>query len=136
MSDRPSSVAAVLPMPDILPLVLQHLAGDLASLCACALVDRDSNRAASAVLYRDIVFSPPWTATLDLNEAHRYSVSSRTTMVCYWRETHHYQTMAQILATWDHTPVRNTPSSCRLCKDRRNWGYGRFERRKGQFESN
>jgi hypothetical protein len=81
MSDQPT-VAAVLPMTDILPLVLQHLTGDLASLCACALVDRNSNRVASALLYRDIIFSPPWTATLDLNEAHKYSASSHTATVC------------------------------------------------------
>lgn len=77
MSDQPTSMAAaVLPMTDILPLVLQYLAGDLVSLCACALADRSSKRVASVILYRDIVFSPPWTATLDLNEAHKYSVRS------------------------------------------------------------
>lgn len=82
MSDQPTSVAAVLPMTDILPLVLEYLTGDIASLYACALVDNNSNRAASAILYRIIVFSPPWTATLDLNEARKYSVRSYTTAVC------------------------------------------------------
>lgn len=78
MSDQPTSVTAALPMADILPLVLQYLSKDLASLCACALVDRSSNRAASAVLYRHIVFAPPWTTALDLNEARKYSVRSST----------------------------------------------------------
>ena len=63
-------------MVDILPLVLQYLSSDLTSLCACALLDRNSNRAVSAVLYRHIVFAPHWTRTLDLKEAQKYSVRS------------------------------------------------------------
>lgn len=81
MSHQPTSMAAVLPMADILPLVLEYFARDLVSLCACALVDRNSNRAASMILYRDIIFSPPWAATLDLNEAHKYSVRFYTNVV-------------------------------------------------------
>lgn len=88
MSDQPTSV--VLPMTDILPLVLQYLIGDLTSLCACALVDHSSNRAASTILYRDIIFSPPWTATLDLNEAHKYSVRSHMAAVCKMDAHHHH----------------------------------------------
>jgi hypothetical protein len=61
-------------MADILPLVFQYLSGDHPSLYSCTLVDRSANRAASAVLYHHILFSPPWTATLDLNEAQKYSV--------------------------------------------------------------
>ena len=66
-------------MADIFPLVLQHLSEDLASLSICALLDRNSNRAASAVLYRHLVFAPPWTTTLDLREAQKYSVGYRHT---------------------------------------------------------
>ena len=77
LNDQQTSLVAALPMQDILPLVLQYLSADPASLHACALVDRDSNKAASAVLYRHIVFSPPLTAVLDLNESRKYSVRSR-----------------------------------------------------------
>lgn len=76
MSNQPTSVASALPMADILPLVLQYLSKDLTSLYACALVDRNSNGAASAILYRNIVFAPPWTAALDLREVQRFSVRS------------------------------------------------------------
>ena len=76
MSTQWTSVASVLPMADILPLVLQYLSKDLASLYACALVDRNSNGAASAALYRHIAFVPPWTTTLDLREVQKYSVRS------------------------------------------------------------
>jgi len=76
MCDQPASVASALPMADILPSVLQYLSKDIASLYACALVDHNSNGAASAAIYRHIVFAPPWTTTLDLREAHKYSVRS------------------------------------------------------------
>jgi hypothetical protein len=135
MSDQPTPVAAVLPMADILPLVLQYLVGDLNSLCACALLDRNSNRAASAILYRDITFSPPWTATLDLNEAHKYSVRPHATPVRSKMDAHNHRTVIQIPAAGNDTSLRNAPSSCRLCKDGGNWGYGSFERREAQFES-
>jgi len=72
-------MTSALPMADILPIVLQYLSEDFASLCTCALLDRNSNRAASAVLYRHIVFTPPWTTTLDLREAQKYSVGCRHT---------------------------------------------------------
>lgn len=88
MSDQPSPSAVTLPMSDILPLVLQYLSGDFVSLCACALVDRGSHKAASAVLYRDIVFSPPSTATLDLNEARKYSVRFRHPTAFHKSDTH------------------------------------------------
>jgi hypothetical protein len=84
MSDQLTSESATsaLPMVDILPLVLQYLSKDIVPLYACALVDRNSNRATSAVLYRHIVFSPPWTTVLDLREVQKYSVRSwRTTVV-------------------------------------------------------
>lgn len=84
-------MSVMLPMTDILPLVLQYLAGDSTSLCACALADRNSNRAASAILYRDIIFSPPWTAELDLNEARKYLVRSHIAALCKMG-THHYRT--------------------------------------------
>ena len=77
MSDQPTTAAAALPMVDILPLVLQYLSKDLASLCACALVDRNSNRAASALLYRRIAFALPWTTGLDLREDQKYSVRTQ-----------------------------------------------------------
>ena len=81
MRDQPTSVAAALPMADILPLVLQYLSDDLASLSACASVDRNSNGATSAVLYRHIVFTPPWTTALDLREVQKYSVRFQCTTV-------------------------------------------------------
>lgn len=130
MSDQSTTMATALPMADILPIVLQYLSRDLASLCACALVDRHSNRAASAVLYRNIVFSPPWTAALDLNEAQKYSVRSHCTTVVLEVDIH------CIPATGNYTALRRTPSLCRLCKDCRNRGYGRFKTRKGGFKSN
>jgi len=81
MSNQPIPVASALPMADILPLVLQYLSKDLVSLSACALVDRNSNGAASAVLYRHVVFAPPWTTALDLKEIQKYSVRSYSTAV-------------------------------------------------------
>ena len=80
MSDQPTSAVAALPMADILPLVLQHLSKDLASPCACGLVNHSLNRAASTVLYHHIVFAPPWTTALDLNEARKYSVRFQYTL--------------------------------------------------------
>ena len=89
MSDQPTSMASALPMVDILPLVLQHLSEDLASLCVCALLNHNSNRAASAVLYRNITFAPPWTRTLDLNEAQKYSVRSQHVTIVHRVISHH-----------------------------------------------
>ena len=133
MSNQPTSVAAALPMSDILPLVLQYLSKDLPSLYACALVDRNSNRAASALLYRHIVFSPPWTRALDLKEARKYSVRSQYTTVVCKMDTHLHRTTACTSATGKHTVLRRTPTQCHLCKDRRNRGYDRFKIRKRRF---
>ena len=83
MSNQPTPATSALPMVDILPLVLQYLYKDLVSLYTCALVDRNSNRATSAILYRHIVFAPPWTTVLDLREAQKYSVRSWRTTVAY-----------------------------------------------------
>ena len=136
MSDQPTSVAAALPMLDILPLVLQYLSKDLASLCACASVDRNSNRAASAVLYRHIVFAPPWTTALDLKEAQKYSVSPQHTTVARKMNAHHRWIMIRISATRKCAALRRTPPLCHLCKDCRNRGYGRFKIGKRRFKSN
>jgi hypothetical protein len=136
MSDQPTSVASALPMVDILPLVLQYLSEDLVSVCACALVDRNSNRAASAVLYRHIVFAPPWTTTLDLKEAQKYSVRSQHATVARKMATHHQRITIRISATGKRAALRRTPTLCHLCKDCRNRGYGRFKIRERGLESN
>ena len=132
MSDQQTSVAAALPMVDILPLVLQHLSEDLASLCTCALLNRNSNRASSAVIYRHVVFAPPWTTTLDLKEAQKYSVRFQR---CPKMTTHH-RTTTCISATRKRAALRRTPALCHLCKDRQNRGYGRFKIRNRRLKSN
>lgn len=136
MSDQPTSMAPALPMVDILPLVLQYLSDDLASLCACASLDRSSNRASSAVLYRHIVFAPPWTTILDLKEAQKYSVRSQHAATARKMATHHRRTTIRISATGKHAALRRTSALCHLCKDGRNRGYGRFGIRKKRLESN
>ena len=133
MSDQQTSAAAALPMADILPLVLQYLSKDLVSLCACALVDRNSNSVASAVLYRNIVFAPPWTTALDLNEVRKYLVRSQYTTVVRRMVTYHRRTTMPISATGKRPVLRRTPTLCVLCKDSRNRGYGRFKIRKRRF---
>lgn len=134
MSDQPTSVVSALPMADILPLVLQYLSKDLASLCACALLNRNSNRAASAVLYRHIVFAPPWTTTLDLKEARKYSVRSQHAAIAHKIITHRYQTTIRTSATRKHTALRRTPALCRLREGCRNRGYDRSKIRKRRFK--
>lgn len=136
MTDKPTSVATALPMADILPLVFQYLSKDFTSLCACASVDRNSNRAASAVLYRHIVFAPPWTTALDLKEAQKYSVRFQHAIVARKIDTHHRRTTIRVSATGEHTALCRTPTLCHLCKDCRNWGYGRLKTRERRFKSN
>jgi hypothetical protein len=129
-------MASALPMADILPLVLQHLSEDLASLFTCALLDRSSNRAASAVLYRHITFAPPWTRTLDLNEAQKYSVRSQHATVVRKVTIHHHRTAWHISAAGKRTPLRRTPALCYLCEDCGNRGYGRLKIKKGRVKLN
>ena len=136
MSDQPTSIASALPMVDILPLVLQHLSEDLASLCVCALLNRNSNRAASVVLYRHITFAPPWTRTLDLNEAQKYSVRSQHAQTVREVITHHHRTASHISAAGKHTPLCRTPALCRICKDCGNRGYGRLKIKERQAKPN
>jgi len=137
MSNQPTSAATALPMADILPLVLQYLSKDLASIHACALVDHNSNGAASAVLYRHIVFSPPWTTALDLREVQKYSVRSQYTTVVLWTDTYDRRTAIRISATGKCTTLRRTTTLCHLCENCRNRGYARFKigkRRPNQTE--
>ena len=136
MSDQPTSAATALPMADILPLVLQYFPKDPTSLCACALADRNSNRAASAVLYRHIVFAPPWTTTLDLKEAQKYSVRKKSTAIACKANAHRQGAMARISATGKRAALRYTLALCRLCKNRRNRGYGHSEIMKRGVKSN
>lgn len=120
-----TSMAMALPMTDILPLVLQHLSSDLASLCTCALVDRNSYKASSALLYRHIVFSPPGAATLDLNEAQKYSVRSHRMTMVHKFDSPSCWAAACVSATGNHPALRCTPPQCRLCDDCGNWRYDR-----------
>ncbi|KAF9649725.1 hypothetical protein BDM02DRAFT_3094307 [Thelephora ganbajun] len=92
-------------MADILPLVLQCLFKDLSSLYACALVDRNSNRAASAVLYRNIVLTPPWTTGLRLQKAQKYP---RSINILHSATLPHYATYVKTVEIWGHRSSRGT----------------------------
>ena len=63
--------------PDLLILFIQALRndGDNQSLFNCSLVCRDFNNAASKALYTDVILSPPFKHSLNLQDQSGLSVS-------------------------------------------------------------
>jgi hypothetical protein len=66
-----------LPLEDVLPLILHHIADDYPTLYQCTLVNHTFNNIVSAVLYHRVIFAPAHTKDLDLREKDSYSVSYR-----------------------------------------------------------
>jgi F-box-like len=61
---------------DILLHILSFRSGDNSTLCQCALVNREFNRAASSVLYARVKLSPPpFKHVLDLKDRGELPVS-------------------------------------------------------------
>jgi len=65
-----------LPLEDVLPLILHHIADDCPTLYQCTLVNHTFNNIVSAVLYHRVVFAPAPTKDLDLREKDSYSKPS------------------------------------------------------------
>lgn len=71
-------MAQVLPLPfDVVLRVLEALTEDapLGILYSCTLVDRQFNNAASKLLYKRVVLSPPFTRTINLKQRSQELVS-------------------------------------------------------------
>lgn len=63
---------------DIIIQILDHLEEQYSTLFICTLVNRTFNAAASRLLYRQVIFSPPYQrGVVDLRRRDEFTVSNR-----------------------------------------------------------